>query len=269
MALKKYSISEEQKKRFAGIYLLDYMINTPRAIPIFLDGNDADLEPVLEWLMAKGWIQIHNDEKYVPHPEGRKALAKFLARYSEYLTMFDIYSAVDLESGEFAFSRYFDFETDEEWKDYLNDPRWDDLRIAVADFKKMDPVEIVFMSFIAEKRFGRDESGWQFDLLLGSVWDEILEICNTAIQWEELGYEDEQGPVPAEDVIIDIIEQGTDIMLDLLEEEERRTIYEPIAAEPNGVADDETFVDPVDVPRFDRRHYEAYRDPNYKSSAWN
>ncbi|MEJ2056003.1 MAG: hypothetical protein P8X42_18980 [Calditrichaceae bacterium] len=34
---KEYHLTEEQKKQFAGIYLLDYMINTPKAISIFLD----------------------------------------------------------------------------------------------------------------------------------------------------------------------------------------------------------------------------------------
>ncbi|MCK5231923.1 MAG: hypothetical protein KAR13_16745, partial [Desulfobulbaceae bacterium] len=79
-------------------------------------------------------------------------------------------------------------------------------------YRDMDPVEIVFMSFINENRFGRNETGWQFDLLLGTVWDEILEICNTALQLRELGWEDDQGSVRAEDVIQDIIDQGTEIM---------------------------------------------------------
>ncbi len=263
-----YTISEEQKKRFAGIYLLEYMINTPHAVPIFLDGNDKDLEPILEWLMMQGYIQIMDNERYVPHPDGRKELEKFMARYSEYLTMFDIYSAVDLQSGEFAFSRFFDFDTDVEFQKFLDDNRWDDLRVAVADFKEMDPVEIVFMSFISEKRFGRDDSGWQFDLLLGSVWDEILNICNTALQWQQLGFEDEEGQVPAEDVITDIIEQGTEIMLDLLAEEEKKE-FQSFNEVENGEIDENYFVDRVDMPDFDRDHFDRYRDPNYKSSWWN
>jgi len=263
-----YTVSEEQKKRFAGIYLLEYMINTPHAIPIFLDDNDRDLESILEWLMMKGYIQIMDNERYVPHPDGRKELEKFMARYSEYLTMFDIYSAVDLEAGEFAFSRYFDFKTDTEFHKYLADERWDDLRVAVADFKEMNPVEIVFMSFISEKRFGRNQSGWQFDLLLGSVWDEILNICNTAIQWQQLGFEDEEGQVAAEDVICDIIEQGTEIMLDLLAEEEKKE-FQSFGDIDNGEIDEDFYVDRVDLPQFDQRHFDRYRDPNYKSSWWN
>ena len=91
---KKYSISEEQKKEFAGVYLLEYMINTPYSPPIFLQGNDQDLESVLEYLMAKDFISIKEDANYIPTEKGREELKMFMARYSEYLTMFDIFCAV-------------------------------------------------------------------------------------------------------------------------------------------------------------------------------
>ncbi|KAA3615685.1 MAG: hypothetical protein D8M58_15945 [Calditrichaeota bacterium] len=260
---KKYTISDEQKKEFAGIYLLEYMINTPYSPPIFLQGNDQDLETVLEWLMANGLIEIKSDENYIPTQKGRDHLKKFMARYSEYLTMFDIFCAVDLEKGEFAFESWEDYETDEEFHKFLEDERWDDLRVAVAEYKGMNAVEIVFMNFINEHRFGRDASGWQFDLLLGSVWDEILVICEESIQWQELGFEDEQGTVPAESVVEDIITQGTEIMLDLLGE---RSVEEI-----NGkstVVDAVYYVDEVEPPEFDSDHYKNYLDPKYKSKNW-
>jgi hypothetical protein len=264
-----YKLTEDQKKQFAGIYVLDYMINTPKAISIFLDGNDQDLEPVLEWLMMKNYIEIKDEEKYIPSAKGREVLKRFMDRYSEYLTMFDIYCAVDLEAGEFAFSSYFDFEDDSKWKQHLNDPRWEDLRIAVARFKNMDPVEIVFMSFINEHRFGRDASGWQFDLLLGSVWDEILDICNKALHEEDLAYEDDQGNVSGKDVLVDIITQGSEIMLSLLEQE-AEIVQEQQYLNPNsnGYADAEYYVDEVPVPRYPVNYYYAYRDPFYISPAW-
>lgn len=263
-----YHVNDEQKIRFAGIYLLEYMINTPHSIPVFLDDNDRDLETILEWLMMKGYIQILDNEKYIPTPEGRKELQDFMQRYSEFLTMFDIFSAVDLEQGEFAFSSYFDYETKPEWNEFLSQDRWEDLRVAVADFKEIDPVEIVFMSFISEKRFGRDTSGWQFDLLLGSVWDDILNICNTALQWQQLGYEDEEGQISAEDVITDIIEQGTDIMIGLLEQEEKVNQYEPFNEFEDDEIDDDFYVDRVDMPRWGRNDWDRYRDPYYRGPYW-
>jgi len=219
--------------------------------------------------MMKSYIEIKDQEKYIPNAKGREVLKHFMDRYSEYLTMFDIYCAVDLEAGEFAFSSYFEFENDMEWKEYLNEPHWEDLRIAVARLKNMDPIEIVFMSFINERRFGRNASGWQFDLLLGTVWDEILDICNKALHEEDLAYDDDEGSVSGKDVLIDIITQGSDIMLSLLEEEaDMVQANQYLNPDSNGQADAEYYVDEIPVPRHPVNYYHAYRDPFYISPAW-
>lgn len=212
MTRKQFTISEEQKKQYAGLYLLDYMVTESYTFPLLLEEDDTDLEPVLEWLLTKDYIGIIDNERYEQTVNGKAALSLFMTRYKEYLKTFDIFSAVDLETGEFAFASCDEFKNETEWRNFLNNEQWDDLRVAVADYRDMDPVEVVFMSFINENRFGRNETGWQFNLLLGTVWDEILEIANTAIRWQELGWEDEQGNVRAEDVIQDIINQGTEIM---------------------------------------------------------
>lgn len=215
-----YSLTEENRKEFAGIFVLEYMVNRPKAFDVYLQENDADLEPILMWLMVKEYVEIKDEDKYVPSALGRECVVKFLERYSEFLTMYDVYSAVDLGTGEFAFEKYFDFDEKEEWREYLDDDRWEDLRIAVTELKGLNPIEIVFMSFISEKRFGRDATGWQFDLLLGTVWDEILEICSTALHIVDLGYEDDNGPVNGEDVLEDVIVQGAELMVRLLEKED-------------------------------------------------
>jgi DNA-binding PadR family transcriptional regulator len=271
MEKKVYALNDEQKKQFAGAYLLNVMINTPSSFPVLLEGNEQDLEPLLEWLLMKEYIEIRNQESYVPNEKGREVLKRFLARYTEFLKVFDIYCAVDLQAGEFAFDSYFDFEDNVGWKKFLNDERWDDLRLAVAEFKKIDPVEIAFMSFLNEDRFGRDETGWQFDLLLGNIWDEILHICNTAIRWEELGYEDEQGSVSAEDVMTDIIKQGSALMIKLLEKEQASRKEQPHEGEDfdddnnnggnNVVAKVVVEEQPID-------YYYSYYDPFYVSPLW-
>lgn len=212
MTQKQFTISEEQKKQYAGLYLLDYMVTESHTFPLLLEEDDTDLEPVLEWLLSKDYIGIIDNERYEQTVNGKAALSLFMTRYKEFLKTFDIFSAVDLGTGEFAFASCDEFKNETEWRNFLNNEQWDDLRVAVADYRGMDPVEVVFMSFINENRFGRNETGWQFDLLLGTVWDEILEIADTAIRWQELGWEDEQGSVRAEDVIKDIINQGTEIM---------------------------------------------------------
>ena len=266
---KRYKISDEEKKQFAGIYVLEYMINKPCKFPLLLSENDQDIEPILEWLLVKDYIAIVDKEYYVPTEKGRRCLSNFMKRYSEFLHVFDIYCAVDLEAGEFAFDSYFDFDDRNRWREYLEDERWDDLRVSVVDYKKLNPAEIVFMSFISENRFGRDEVGWQFDLLLGTVWDEILDICNTAIQWEQLGYEDENGPVPAEKVIEDIIVQGAELILQLHHEEVKlapKYLHDYEENQTNGEVRSE--IDKVAIENHAVSYYNPYLDPGYVSPCF-
>jgi len=265
---KNYVINEERKRQFAGIFVLEYMINKPNAFSVLLEENDTDLEPILEWLMVKKYVEIRDSEKYVPTERGRESLKLFLARYTEFLNIFDVFCAIDLEKGEFSFSKYFDYEDPQQWRHYLQQERWEDLRIAVASFKEIDPIEIVFMSFINEERFGRDETGWQFDLLLGTVWDEILEICNTALAWQELDYEDEDGMVEAKTVIEDIIRQGTKIMMDLHEQEASFASQSINHGEKNGDEEDDPVVERVIIEEHPYAYYEPYWSPFYVSPLW-
>ena len=267
-------IPEDTKQRFASLYVLDHMINTPKTFPLFLERNDEDLEPILEHLLVKECIEIHDRDRYIPTEKGREALRLFMGRYSEFLRIFDIYCGVDLEAGEFAFARYFELEDGKDWKAYLDQERWDDLRVAAAEFKSMDPVEIVFMSFINEGRFGRDETGWQFDLLLGSVWDEIAEIVEAAIHVEDLGYGSGRDKVSGRDVMEDVLVQGARLLTELLEEEDSRSgggsTGGGLAAsgtEQNRDRDEE-YVDPVWVEDYPARYYEPYYNPFYVSPLW-
>ena len=268
----RYRLSEERKKQYAGVYLLEYMINRPASFDLLLSEDDSDLESILENLLVKGYVDIKDKAKYVPTQEGRAVLQGFLERYTEYLNVFDVYCALDLEAGEFAFAHYFDLRERDTWKEFLNDDRWDDLRIAVAECKKMDPIEVVFMSFIAEGRFGRDHTGWQFDLLLGSVWDEIMEICNAAIHYQELGYTDGDEEISPEQVIEDIICQGAELMIELHEKDAK--LARPIEhADSNGSnigddAEEEYVVEEVIVEDWPVSDYYGYRDPYYLSPGW-
>lgn len=235
MSTAQYSVTEAQKSQFAAIYLLEYMINAPKLFALMLEREEEDLEPILEWLLVRDLVQIKDEECYTPTEKGREALQRFMRRYSDFLTFFDVFCAVDLEEGSFAFADYFDFDTKSSWHAHLNQERWEDLRVAVAAYKGIDPVEIVFMSFVNEERFGRTETAWAFDLLLGSVWDEILNICNSALRIEQLGWDGEDGPVSGETVIQDILNQGLSIVEQLHGQEESpyRKIAHPTSDSPN------------------------------------
>ena len=265
-----YTLTEENRNEFAGIYLLEHMVSAKHSFDVVLNEADADLEPILMWLMVKDYVEIRNEEHYVPSAKGRECVGKFLDRYAEFLTMFDVFSAVDLAEGTFAFGTYFTFENEDDWHSYLDDERGEDLRIAVAEFKGMNPVEVVFMSLVAEDRFGRDATGWQFDLLLGSVWDDVLEICSAAIHDEDLAYEDDNGPVSGNDVLCDVIKQGVDLMISLLAEEDE--MARPIPKESNGSGrvypSPERRIERLDFAKASSENYQPYRDPYYVSPTW-
>jgi hypothetical protein len=132
--------------------------------------------------------------------------------------MFDIFCAVDLEAGEFAFERKNDESfSDEDWFEYLSQERFSDVRVAVSAFKGIDPNEIVFMSFLTEGRFetvdidGNTIARWQYNLTNENdgIWNEIEDITNSAI---DVDYLRENG------VLEDVIKQGTQIAMQQIRE---------------------------------------------------
>ncbi len=269
---KRYSVSEDEKKQFASAYLLDRMINGPLTFPLLLEDHDKDLEPILEYMLTRDYVEIKG-HRYVPGSKGREVLLRFSRRYKDYLKNFDVFCAVDLESGNFAFEKWFEIEDDAVWDAYLEEERWEDLRVAVAAFKKLNPVEIVFMSFLNEKRFGNAGEGWQFDLLLGTVWDEILEICNSALCVADLAYEDdERNSISGEDVIKDVLSQGAELNLWIREEEEKEEEEEEEDEDEFGSrghhGDDDSYVETVVVEEVSYDTYNAYYDPFYISPVW-
>src|ERR1700761_601681 len=237
-------ISDNNKKTFKAIVLLDEMVNGSHQFKTIDNGDDSVLEQLFIELMSKGYV-ITSGINYQVTATGQQVLDTFMKRYTEYLKVYDVFSFVDLEKGEFAFARYYDFDNDDAWADFTNDERWDDLRIAVALFKKLDPAEIVFMSFINEDRFDTTAAGWQMDLMSDNEWKEIEAICDTAIKPEEVG----------EDAMIDMIKQGSDLMMELMEEDAKRQ-----QEDDNYNNGGDTIVETETV-----EYYEPYYDPYYVS----
>lgn len=207
-------ISEDIKKQYAGLYLLRSALDEGSEFSLALAKDEKVLEPVFTWLYQQGYVEISADNTYAVTSKGRDVLNKFVERYREFVETYDVFCAVDLEAAEFAFSYYHDFdEADEvEWAEFLDQERWDDLRIAVASHKGFDPIEMVVVSFMNEGKFGETDEGWDYERLLGKVWEEVEEIVSTAIKVADLAYTDGNEIVKGEDVIEDIIQQGLEVM---------------------------------------------------------
>jgi hypothetical protein len=249
-------------KNFKSIILLNEMITNGRVFTTIPVGDDKMLEPLFIELMAKGYISIVND-RFQPTADAQKVFDNFNQRYKEYLKVFDIYSFVDLDKGEFAFQKYFEFNIDEEWNAYKSQPRFFDVRIAVATFKKMNPYEIVFMSFINENRFDTTRIGWQTDLISDAIWAEINDIVSTAITITDVG----------EDVMENMIKIGTEIMMNLIQQEIdfNKKRLEEAKMIPAGEEVEETIVETTEIIEEyedDLVYYDPYWDPFYCSPIW-
>lgn len=240
-------INEQNKKTFQSIILLNELINTDHKYQTS-DSDNKLLEPLFTELMGKGYVAVQG-QYFTPTQKGRDTFTTFMKRYGEFLRLYDIFSFVDLDKGEFAFAKYFDFDTDEQWDAYKNDPRFEDVRIAVAQFKKLDPAEIVFMAFINENRFDTTATGWQMDLVSDAIWDEVEHIINAAIKPEELG----------DDAMQDMITQGSQLMVELLKEEQTRNEQN----NNNGQGEEEEVYETETAS-----YYEPYYDPWYVSPIW-
>lgn len=266
--MKKYNISYEERLAFVSLVLLNRIINFQHYFNVNdKEGDDFYLNTYLDHMHNKGMLEVQ-DNKYIPTDKGREELVKLYDKYDEYLKVFDIFCAVDLEKGEFAFSSMYDESMDDEqWDAFLADERFSDVRVAVCDFKGINPIEIVFLSFLREERFDFNQKGWQFNLTSAGIWGEIENICNTAIS---VDYLNEDG------VLEDVIRQGSEIAIDLI-----KTAEEILAAEEENEEFDEEYeetvttteevveyVDIVEEPYYPYDYYGGYYDPFYVSPIW-
>lgn len=247
----KYILDPKKKKELVFAFLIDQMIDK-QDFSMLLTGNNALLESIFIEMLSLKLVKIENDQ-YKVDTKGQEFIDNFFAKYREFIKFYDIFCAVDLTAGEFAFKKFYDFDTDEEYKVYLNQERFDDVRVAVCEFKKIDPIEMVYLSFLNEGKIDTSKN-WQFDLISDLMWDEILEICNTAIPLDDL---------LVDDAIQDIIQQGSEIMMGLLKEESKR------ALEDLKNSTTEYYNENVTVWEEEVVYYEPYLyDPYYVSPCW-
>ena len=256
---RPYLIDDEKKQQFAGIVTLNYLYESQRQLARPLQGNDALLQGTLSWLEGRGHVDGSDSEFYRLTTSGSDAVACYRAHYREFLRTFDIYAFVDLEEAEFAFERFFEFDEEEAWEEYIEQECWDDLRIAVAELKKIDPVEIVFLSFVTEGLFD-DTDNWQRDLLDDELWTEVQELCNCSVAIEDLGYQDpEDGKVEGVEVLQDIIREGAELNLELKALEEELSGDEPMGEDDRDADEEEIDAETYFLP---------YYEPYYVAPIW-
>ena len=206
------TVDQQTRLQYAGLYLLTLIKDPEIDTDEMLAEDEELLTPILSWLVERDYTRVGDDDRLRITGKGSDVVEQFKERYQSFLRGYDVFCAVDLEAGDFAFAYYDDFADRDEWVAFLSEERWDDLRVAVGEYEGLDSVEIVFMSLVQDNRYGRRDDGWDYDLLLGTIWDEIALICNNAVRLEDLSYQDGGERIPAEVVIQDIIQQGRELV---------------------------------------------------------
>ena len=255
-----YELLAKDKIRYVGLVLLNEIIQFQHIFPVVLTGEDVYLDFYLKQLQEKGFLVVKNDNYYATEL-GREEVVNLYDKYYEYIKLFDIFCAVDLKSGNFAFEEIDNPEfTDEDWDNYLADERFSDVRVAVADFKGMNPIEIVFLSFLNENRLDCVNGRWQHELTGENIWAEIVEICNTAVSREYL---------EVNDVLVNIISAGSKLALKFIKEAEEDLVDEQ--AQEEEVVEEtitEEYVEIVEEPCYGYDYFDPYYDPYYVSPIW-
>ena len=198
MAVARKKLSPEQKQQFAALLVLDRLASKAARIhSAFMEKGEKHLEPHLDFLEDKGMVVRDEDYYYCPTEKGTILYQRLIQQRLSYVIHFDIYAYVDLGEGCFA----------EKTKDFLGSDQWEDLRVAVAEFKGIDPYQMVFLAMMSDETFFETHD-WKFDLAMGTLFEEMEEIVLSQIREEELEYEDEEGLVLGREVLEDVIQQG-------------------------------------------------------------
>jgi len=261
----KYIFDEDKRELYSAIIVLDAIYDKGhRFVSNLLSLDDQLLLPVFNRMVEKGLLIINDDHVYVPTDKGTEFIENFYQRYGEFIKLYDLYCAVDLTAGEFAFSKILDME-ESEFQKYLVNDRWEDVRVAVCEFKKIDAMQIVFLSFVRENRIDTTQIGWQKNLVEDAIWDEITNICNSAVSAEYLSKDDQ---------IKNIVITGSELLKTLLEREKQEQEAQPEPQEDTTtttttttvVTTEEVVDDYYDDPYY---YYEPYYyDPFYISPCW-
>ena len=163
--------------------------------------DDEGLESLLNFMESRGTLTVEEDNYYKATDKGHEVYQDLVKQLEAYVTHFEVYAYVDLEQGIFG-----DPETD-----LLEGDKWSDLRVAVAEHKGIDPYRVVFLAMLSAETF-YENPDWKFDLSMGTLFQEMKQLVLEQLHVDDLGYSDSEGKVSGEEVIRDIIEQGSELV---------------------------------------------------------
>jgi len=214
-----YTLDPAKRELFQDMYVTRRMVNDPLNISVLYDPPYNWIEHIVNRLYAKDWVQLKGTY-FAATALGREKLVSFQNRFYDYLKMFDGFHSLNYENETFAIASYLDMD-DATYNAYVNDDAkygWRDYRVAVAERKGLDPLEIVYMSFLFGGKFDNHPSGWQFAIASGEMWDQVVRIVNDAIHMDQLAVP-ERG-ISCEENIDAIITAGSELFISLMQRQQ-------------------------------------------------
>ncbi len=187
-----------------------------------VETDDEGLEPLLKFMEERGTLTVNDENYYLPTTKGQEVYQHLVEQLEAYIVHFDVFAYVDLEEGIFGDPK----------TDLLEGDQWSDLRVAVAEHKGIDPYRVVFLALMSADKF-YENPDWKFDLSLGTLFNEMEQIVQDQFCVEDLSYKDDEGKVPGENVIRDIIEQGNILAKERRRIEQESQEKEQAEAEPD------------------------------------
>lgn len=157
---------------------------------------------------------ITKDSAFTLTDSGSKFLKRFLIHYGEFIHYLEVFSRFDLTEWEFAYSSYNDFMPGREksWNNFLQEERWDDLRIAMAQNLNLNMQEIMFFTLYHEGYFNQSEKQSESYLIKGLKKD-LESMLSRKIKLEDLSYEDEEGEEVSWTLVVeDLSDQSADLL---------------------------------------------------------
>jgi hypothetical protein len=193
---------EPWKREMAGLAVLYRLAIVKQEIPIVTDGTDfAFIEPLLDEMYGKGLIDQQEQLRWAMTERGAAVIRTAIQVY-DHLLKFEIFAKVDL--GRTLGAHEANPNSPNQVFDNIYDPRfgnpqspdelgaWEDMRLAVMTFlqenggrsEPIEPPRVVFVQKLAAGHLW-SPTFW-VDLRLGTVFEEIEMIVDTAVKWREV-----------------------------------------------------------------------------------
>jgi len=246
----RFEIDSQRVFLFRCIVILEYLSNRVRDYRLE-DEKDPRIKNIIGELIELGLVR--NESACIPTDEGKRTLEAFLARLDDFVKNFEVYRAVDMATGDFAYERYHTNQIGEScWLGYLKNTRWKDLRLLVAEHKKINRDDALLVMFAGDNQLDDTSDTWK-ETIFGDAFPVAVEqIYNNAITKMDVKSKE----VKTEDVLKQVIIKGARLNLK----------YQPAES-----SSEDRQKDPaVEAPPYDAGNYQKYLDDiGYLAPCWN